>query len=441
MEDRAQLFDAIKQLALQRDLSQEDIIRAIKESLEAVCRKKFGTENLRVEIDPVEQTVKVIKFEDVETPEGVERREEEIRVPEFGRLLSVAAKQYLMSRINEIEREKVYREYKDRIGELVVGTVKQTDRRFTILDLVNTEALLPPEEQMPRDRYTRQSRVKAVIVDVRNRKNEPQVIVSRTHPALVKRLFELEVPEIQEGLCEIKAVAREPGFRTKIAVASNDRNVDPTGACVGPKGVRVKQVVKELSGEKVDVVAWDPDPARFVANALGPARVSKVVVDKATQTAYVIVPEDQLSLAIGKEGQNARLAAKLTNFRIDIKSEAEAEEFERQQAELIQKEREIEEKLRATIEDDLAAALLGAFGGAGEGAEGELETSGLFVEEAEEEVGAEQEPQGEKATEEAAPEAAPAKRTRKKASTEPSAEEPASEEPNKRSKASKKADE
>jgi N utilization substance protein A len=440
MKDRAQLFDAIKQLALQRDLSQEDIIRAIKESLEAVCRKKFGTENLRVEIDPVEQTVKVIKFEDVETPEGVERREEEIRVPEFGRLLSVAAKQYLMSRINEIEREKVYREYKDRIGELVVGTVKQTDRRFTILDLVNTEALLPPEEQMPRDRYTRQSRVKAVIVDVRNRKNEPQVIVSRTHPALVKRLFELEVPEIQEGLCEIKAVAREPGFRTKIAVASNDRNVDPTGACVGPKGVRVKQVVKELSGEKVDVVAWDPDPARFVANALGPARVSKVVVDKATQTAYVIVPEDQLSLAIGKEGQNARLAAKLTNFRIDIKSEAEAEEFERQQAELIQKEREIEEKLRATIEDDLAAALFGAFGGEGEGVEGELETSGLFFEETEE-VGAEQEPKGEGATEETAPEATPAKRTRKKASTEPATEEPASEEPEKRSKASKKADE
>jgi len=440
MKDRAQLFDAIKQLALQRDLSQEDIIRAIKESLEAVCRKKFGTENLRVEIDPVEQTVKVIKFEDVETPEGVERREEEIRVPEFGRLLSVAAKQYLMSRINEIEREKVYREYKDRIGELVVGTVKQTDRRFTILDLVNTEALLPPEEQMPRDRYTRQSRVKAVIVDVRNRKNEPQVIVSRTHPALVKRLFELEVPEIQEGLCEIKAVAREPGFRTKIAVASNDRNVDPTGACVGPKGVRVKQVVKELSGEKVDVVAWDPDPARFVANALGPARVSKVVVDKATQTAYVIVPEDQLSLAIGKEGQNARLAAKLTNFRIDIKSEAEAEEFERQQAELIQKEREIEEKLRATIEDDLAAALFGAFGGAGEGAEGELETSGLFFEETEE-VGAEQETKGEGATEVTAPEATPAKRTRKKASTEPATEDPASEEPEKRSKASKKADE
>jgi N utilization substance protein A len=206
----------------------------------------------------------------------------------------------------------------------VTGIVQQSERRYTLLDLGKVEALLPQAEQVPSEPYRNGERLKAYITEVRRGVKGPQIVVSRTHPGLLKRLFEMEVPEIEDGVVEIKAVAREPGHRSKIAVWSNEPAVDPVGACVGPKGSRVRNVVTELRGEKIDVVPWSPDAAELVANALQPAKVTRVIVDPDSQTAQVVVPDYQLSLAIGKEGQNARLAARLTGWRIDIKSESQA---------------------------------------------------------------------------------------------------------------------
>jgi N utilization substance protein A len=216
-----------------------------------------------------------------------------------------------------------YEEFAGREGDVVTGIVQQSERRYTLLDLGKVEALLPQAEQVPSEPYRNGERLKGYITEVRKGAKGPQIVVSRTHPGLLKKLFELEVPEIAEGIVEIKAVAREPGHRSKIAVSSNEPAVDPVGACVGPKGSRVRNVVTELRGEKIDVVPWSADPATFVANALQPAKVREAKVDPETQTALVIVPDYQLSLAIGREGQNARLAARLTGWRIDIKSETQ----------------------------------------------------------------------------------------------------------------------
>jgi transcription termination/antitermination protein NusA len=216
-----------------------------------------------------------------------------------------------------------YEEFAGREGDVVTGIVQQSERRYTLLDLGKVEALLPQAEQVPSEPYRNGERLKGYITEVRKGSKGPQIVVSRTHPGLLKKLFELEVPEIAEGIVEIKAVAREPGHRSKIAVSSNEPAVDPVGACVGPKGSRVRNVVTELRGEKIDVVPWSADPATFVANALQPAKVREARVDPETQTALVIVPDYQLSLAIGREGQNARLAARLTGWRIDIKSETQ----------------------------------------------------------------------------------------------------------------------
>jgi N utilization substance protein A len=221
-----------------------------------------------------------------------------------------------------------YEEYAGREGDIVTGIIQQTDARYTLLDLGRVEALLPQAEQVPGDRYDHGSRMKAYIVEVRKTAKGPQIVVSRTHPGLVKRLFELEVPELVDGVVDIKAVAREPGHRTKIAVLSNDQNVDPVGACVGARGMRVRQVVNELRGEKVDIVPYSDDPPEFVMRALAPAKVREVRIHEDTGIAEVIVPDFQLSLAIGKEGQNARLAARLTGWRVDIKSETQLAEEE-----------------------------------------------------------------------------------------------------------------
>ena len=234
----------------------------------------------------------------------------------------------ILQRIREAEREMKYEEYAGREGDIVTGIIQQTDQRYTLLDLGKVEALLPQAEQVQNERYDHGSRLKAYIVEVRKTAKGPQIVVSRTHPGLVKRLFELEVPEILDGVVELKAIAREPGHRTKIAVASNDNNVDPVGACVGARGSRVRMVVNELRGEKVDIVPYTDDPAEFVMKALAPARVREVRIHPDTGTAEVIVPDFQLSLAIGKEGQNARLAARLTGWRVDIKSETQLAEEE-----------------------------------------------------------------------------------------------------------------
>jgi N utilization substance protein A len=230
----------------------------------------------------------------------------------------------ILQRIREAEREMMYEEYKDRQGEVVTGIVQQAgDRNNVLIDLGKVEALLPRSEQVDGERYEQGSRIKAVITEVRSGTKGPQVILSRRDPELIRTLFELEVPEIADGLVEIKAVAREPGYRAKIAVESHAQGVDPVGACVGPRGSRVRMVVSELRGEKIDIIPWNTEPARFVAKALSPARVREVYIDDESRDATVIVPDDQLALAIGKEGLNARLAARLTGWKVDIKSDTE----------------------------------------------------------------------------------------------------------------------
>ena len=238
----------------------------------------------------------------------------------------------ILQRIREAERDMMFDEYQDRVGELITGIVQQSDSRYTLVQLrERVEALLPKSEQVPQERYDHGQRVKAIITDVSNQAKGPSIVVSRRSPELIRKLFELEVPEIADGLVEIQAVAREPGYRSKIAVVSHASGVDPVGACVGPRGSRVRMVVSELRGEKIDIIPFNEEPARFVAKALSPARVREVLVDDDAKQATVIVPDDQLSLAIGKEGQNARLAARLTGWRVDIRSETE---FAKEEAEM-----------------------------------------------------------------------------------------------------------
>src|SRR5688572_2880720 len=251
----------------------------------------------------------------------------------FGRIAAQTAKQVIQQRIREAERAMMYEEYIDRQGEVVTGIVQQAgDRNNVLVDLGKVEALLPRSEQVDGERYEQGSRIKAVITEVRSGTKGPQVILSRRDPELIKTLFELEVPEIADGLVEIRGVAREPGYRSKIAVESHAQGVDPVGACVGPRGSRVRMVVSELRGEKIDIIPWNPEPARFVAKALSPARVREVLVDDDTKEATVVVPDDQLSLAIGKEGLNARLAARLTGWKVDIQSDTEFAQAEAEAA-------------------------------------------------------------------------------------------------------------
>jgi N utilization substance protein A len=251
-------------------------------------------------------------------------KREDVTPENFGRIAAQTAKQVITQRIREAERQIMYDEYVDRVTEVVTGIVQQAgDRNNVLVDLGKVEALLPRSEQVDGERYEQGSRIKAVITEVRSGTKGPQVILSRRDPELIRTLFELEVPEIADSLVEIRAVAREPGYRSKIAVESHAQGVDPVGACVGPRGSRVRMVVSELRGEKIDIIPWNPEPARFVAKALSPARVREVYLDDDGKEATVVVPDDQLALAIGKEGMNARLAARLTGWKVDIKSDTE----------------------------------------------------------------------------------------------------------------------
>ena len=268
-------------------------------------------EEPEVELERLEPYMDQIQTQDV-TPE------------DFGRIAAQTAKQVILQRIREAERGMMFEEYKDRVGELVTGIIQQSDNRYTLVQLrERVEALLPRSEQVYNERYDHGMRVKAVITDVSADTKGPSIVVSRRNPELIKKLFELEVPEIADKLVEITGVAREPGWRSKIAVVSHADGVDPVGACVGPRGSRVRMVVSELRGEKIDIIPYNDEPARFVAKALSPARVREVLVDDETREATVIVPDDQLSLAIGRDGQNARLAARLTGWKVDITSETE----------------------------------------------------------------------------------------------------------------------
>src|SRR2546422_10886772 len=250
--------------------------------------------------------------------------ERDVTPDDFGRIAAQTAKQAIVQRIREAERAMMFAEYRERVGELIAGLVQQSDSRYTLVQLrERVEALLPKSEQVDGERYDHSQRIKAVIKEVSASTKGPSIIVSRRDPELIKSLFELEVPEIADGLVEITGVAREPGYRSKIAVVSHAQGVDPVGACVGPRGSRVRMVVSELRGEKIDIIPWNPEPARFVAKALSPARVREVYLDDDSRDATVVVPDDQLALAIGKEGMNARLAARLTGWKVDIKSDTE----------------------------------------------------------------------------------------------------------------------
>jgi N utilization substance protein A len=319
------LIEALRQIEREKGINPETILEALKAALVSAYKRNYGAiPNVRVEIDPETGEIKVFSQQKGEA-EG-EVVDVEITPENFGRIAAQTAKQVILQRIREAERELMFEEYSDRQGDIVTGIIEQSDQRYTLVNLGKVEALLPPAEQVSIERYEHGSRLKTYIVEVRRTNKGPQIIVSRTHPGLLKRLFELEVPEIYDGFVEIKSVAREPGSRSKIAVASRDESIDPVGACVGPRGSRVRMVVSELRGEKIDVVQWGEDPAVFVGNALSPAKVKEVKVDPENMNAEVTVPDSQLSLAIGKEGQNARLAAKLTGWRIDIKSETQAQE-------------------------------------------------------------------------------------------------------------------
>ena len=252
--------------------------------------------------------------------------EKEVTPKNFGRIAAQTAKQVVIQRIREAEREMVFDEFSDREEDIITGIVQRIDQKNIIVDLGKTEAVLLPAEQMPGDDYRQGARIKAYITEVRKTTKGPQIFISRTHPGLLKRLFELEVPEIYDGTVEIKSVAREAGSRSKLAVHSNNKDVDPVGACVGPKGSRVQAIVNELRGEKIDIVKWDEDPEDYVANSLSPAKVVSVSLQTDQKIASVVVPDYQLSLAIGKEGQNVRLAAKLTGWKIDITSESQSPE-------------------------------------------------------------------------------------------------------------------
>jgi N utilization substance protein A len=314
------MMEALDNIEREKGISVEIMLEALANALvTAYKRMPNAAEEALVEIDVETGDIRVIAQELDE--EGNVVREWDDTPTDFGRIAAQTAKQVILQRIRDAEREMKYEEYAGREGDIVTGIIQQTDQRYTLLDLGRVEALLPQAEQAQNEGYERGSRLKAYIVEVRKTAKGPQIVVSRTHPGLVKRLFELEVPEIVDGVVEIKAIAREPGHRTKIAVASSDPHVDPVGACVGARGSRVRMVVNELRGEKVDIVPYSDDPAEFVMKALAPARVREVRIDDTSGTAEVIVPDFQLSLAIGREGQNARLAARLTGWRVDIRSE------------------------------------------------------------------------------------------------------------------------
>jgi len=320
------MMEALQAVATERGLTIDTLFAALADALEsAYKRRPDAWEYSWVTIDPDTMEFRVFaqELDEYGEPFGDEF---EVTPDDFGRIAAQTTRQVMSQRIREAERELKYEEYAGREGDIVTGIIQQTDARYTLLDLGRVEALLPQAEQVPHERPDPNTRLKAYIVEVRKTPKGPQIVVSRTHPGLIKRMFELEVPEIADGIVEIMACAREPGHRTKIAVRSNDENVDPVGACVGARGSRVRMIVNEMKGEKIDIVPFSENTQDFVMKALSPAKVKDVLLDDTTGTATVVVPDFQLSLAIGKEGQNARLAARLTGWRVDIKSETEMAE-------------------------------------------------------------------------------------------------------------------
>ena len=343
----AAFIEALNALEKERGVSKDVLISAIEAALISAYRKNYGNNaNVRAEVDKETGEIHIFAsktvVENVENPLNeitvAEARkvnalydigdvlEEEVKTTEFGRIAAQTAKQVVVQRIREAERGVIYEEYVEKENEVLTAIVHRVEKGNVFVELGKTDGILTSTEMIPGETYEANERIKVYVLEVRKDNKGPQVLVSRTHPGLVKRLFELEVPEIQNGVVQIKSIAREAGFRTKVAVHSMDPQVDAVGACVGQRGVRVERIVNELHNEKIDIIEWDPDFAIYIAKALSPAKVLMVYVNEEEKAAKVIVPDSQLSLAIGKEGQNARLAAKLTGWKIDIKNQTQAEE-------------------------------------------------------------------------------------------------------------------
>jgi len=339
-----EFIQAIEELEREKQISKDILIEAIESALVSAYKKNYGaSQNVRVDINRETGDIDVLMLMDVvgeveddmveisiEDAKEIDPRYEvgdtvayQVTPMDFGRIAAQTAKQVVVQRIREAERGMIFDDYINRQGEIITGTVQRISNETVFINMGKTEGILAVTEQVPGETYTINSRIKVYIMDVKKTTKGPQVYLSRSHPGLVKRLFELEVPEIQEGVVEIKSISREAGSRTKIAVWTEDSNVDPVGACVGSRGVRVQAVVDELFGEKIDIIPWNPDPATLISNVLSPAKVESVILGDEGKSATVIVPDYQLSLAIGKEGQNVRLAAKLCGWKIDIKSHSQ----------------------------------------------------------------------------------------------------------------------
>lgn len=341
----ADFISAIQELGKEKGIDSELLFQAVEDALVAAYKKNTGaTQNVRVDLN--RETGEIHVYAQRMIVEGEPENANEISLAEaqeinanyvvgdivelevtskdFGRIATQNAKQVVVQRIREAERGQVYERFQSRANDIVTGIIERMENKNVYIDLGKVEAVLTPNEQIPGEIYQYHERMKTYIVEVKRTSKGPQIMVSRTHPGLLKRLFELEVPEIHDGVVEIKSVAREPGMRSKISVYTADSNVDPVGACVGHKGMRVQTIVGELRGEKIDIVKYSEDPAQYVANALSPAKVVSTAINEGEKICRVVVPDYQLSLAIGKEGQNARLAAKLTGWKIDIKSETQA---------------------------------------------------------------------------------------------------------------------
>ena len=333
----------IDQVSRDKGIDKEVLISAIKDAIRSAAKKKFGP-RLEIEVEYNDDTGMIEVFQYKEVVIEVEDPSQEISMAEgreldpecevgdslgikmdasaFGRIAAQSAKQVIMQRMKDAERDLVFEDFKDRKGEIVNGIVQRVDPEGIIVNLGRTEALLPPSEQVPREVYHKGERIRTFLLDVKRQTRGPQVILSRTHPQFLIALFEAEVPEISEGIVQVLGCAREPGSRAKIAVSSRESDVDPVGACVGMRGSRVQSIVQELRGEKIDIIPWHPDAAKFATNALSPAQVSRIILNQVSQSMEVIVPDDQLSLAIGKRGQNVRLASRLVGWKIDVKSES-----------------------------------------------------------------------------------------------------------------------
>ena len=338
---KSDFVTAISQLCSEKGVTREAVMQAIEAALVSAYKRNFAPagQNVTAKIDPATGAVKIfvekqVVERDAEAPDKIpldvarklrpdaqvgEFLAVEATPPNFGRIAAQTAKQVILQRLRDEERRMIYDEYHEREGELLHGVVQRIENRTVYIELGKAEGIMGPSDQVPTERYYPGQRLRVYLVEVHETHKGPQIIVSRNHKMMLRRLFEQEVPEIYNGTVELKAIAREAGARSKVAVAARQEGIDPVGSCVGMRGVRIQNIVNELGGEKIDVVQWSPDPATFVANALSPAQVISVDIDEEDKTATVIVPERQLSLAIGKEGQNARLAAKLTGWRIDIK--------------------------------------------------------------------------------------------------------------------------